>query len=132
MTNTTPINQTEKEEEIPNNLTCEQLWSMEGSGERPTIIDVREEDEWDAGHIEWATHLPLNKIGQEAEAVLPNKNELVIMCCATGNRSQVAADQLKEMGYTNVKNLSGGYTGYCGPKDNPDTDDQEEEEMFSN
>lgn len=115
------MDQTEPEEEIPDNLTCEALWSMEGLGEKPTILDVREEDEWDAGHIDYATHLPLERIEAEAEAVLPNKNELIITCCATGNRSQQAAEKLKEMGYTKVKNLSGGFTGYCGREDNPES-----------
>jgi len=128
MTNTTPINQTEKPQEIPDQMTCEQFWNIEDRGERPTVLDVREEDEWEAGHIEWATHLPLGKVAEEAEAVIPNKNELIVTCCASGGRSQTAADKLTEMGYTNVKNLSGGYTGYCGPKDNPELMNEESEE----
>ena len=126
MTNTTPMDQTEPVQEIPDNLTCEALWSMEGLGEKPTVIDVREQDEWDAGHIDYATHLPLSKVETDAEAVLPNKNELIITCCAKGARGQKAADKLKEMGYTRVKNLSGGYTGYCGREDNPDEPTEEE------
>jgi rhodanese-related sulfurtransferase len=120
------MNQTESKEELPENLTCEQLWSMENEGEKPTILDVREEDEWKQGHIEYATHLPLSKVDTEAEAILPNKNEVIITCCARGAQGEEAAKKLREMGYTNVKNLSGGYTGYCGKDDNPDELDEEE------
>lgn len=117
MTNTTPIHQTEEPEQLPDQLTCEQFWTLEHAGERPTVLDVREEHEWNDGHIEWATHLPLAKIAEEAEAILPNKSEQIITCCAVGGRGQQAAETLKEMGYTNVKNLSGGYTGYCEKED---------------
>ena len=110
--NTSPMTQAENQP-LPENITCEQLWAIENAGERPTIVDVREEKEWESGHIDWATHLPLGKIANEVEQILPNKNELVITCCQLGGRGDKAAKQLKAMGYTNVKNLSGGYTGYC-------------------
>jgi len=129
MTKTTPLHQTEPEQDIPDNMTCEVLWSMEGNGEKPTILDVREEDEWEAGHIDYATHLPLSKVEIEAENVLPNKDELVITCCTTDGVGQQAADKLKEMGYTKVKNLSGGFTGYCGKEDRPEILEETEAEV---
>lgn len=119
--NISSIQSTPDDEKIPDELTCEALWSIEKKGERPTILDVREEDEWEAGHIEWATHLPLSKVGKEAEQIFPDKNELIIACCAVGGgHSKEAVEKLKQMGYTNVKSLSGGYTGYCGIADNQD------------
>lgn len=127
--NTTPMNQSEPQEEVPQNLTCEQFWAMEHAGERPTVLDVREEDEWESGHIDWATHLPLGKIETDAENILPNKSDTIITCCALGGRGEQAASKLREMGYTNVKNLSGGYTGYCAKDDSPE---DEEEEFFAN
>lgn len=126
-TNTTPINQTEPQEELPENLTCEQLWSMETTGEKPTILDVREQDEWESGHIEYATHLPLSKVETDAEHILPNKSEMIITCCARGARGQQAADKLRKMGYSNVKNLSGGYSGYCSKEDKPEVEGPENE-----
>ncbi len=118
--NVTLINQEESEKGLPEQLPCEALWQLEHAGERPNILDVREQDEWDAGHIEWATHLPLSNVREQVEKIFPNKNELIISCCASGGRSAKAVDIMKELGYTNVKNLIGGYTGYCGREDNPE------------
>ena len=133
-TNTTPMDQTEPQEEVPANLTCEQFWNLEQKGERPTVLDVREEHEWNEGHIDWATHLPLGKIETDAEAILPNKNETIITCCALGGRGEQAAAKLKEMGYSNVKNLSGGYTGYCAKDEviDDEAEEREEEDFFAN
>lgn len=125
--NTTPMTQTESVEELPEALTCEQLYSMEKSGERPTILDVREQSKWDTGHIDWATHLPLEKVSEEIEQIMPNKNELIITCCTIGKKSGQATELLKELGYTNVKTLSGGYTGYCGIADDPEMSAEESE-----
>ena len=121
------MTQTEDQKKLPDALTCEQLYSMEKSGERPTIIDVREQDEWDDGHIEWATHLPLGKIKDEVEQILPDKNEVIIACCALGNLAGEAAEMMRELGYRNVKSLSGGYTGYCGIADDPEAGEEETE-----
>lgn len=102
-------------------ITCEEFWSMEKAGERPTVIDVRESDAFEAGHIDWATHLPMSRLSQEAEQLFPNKQEPIIACCAIGQTSKRAVEELQNLGYTNVKSLSGGYSGYCGGMDNPDT-----------
>lgn len=126
--NVSSIQTNPEEEQLPDDLTCEALWTMEKKGERPTILDVREEDEWEEGHIEWATHLPLSKVEKEAEQIFPDKNEVIIACCSIGGKSREAVAKLKEMGYTNVKNLSGGYSGYCGIADNPDALEKDIEE----
>lgn len=109
-----------EEQKLPDEMTCEALWELEDKGERPTVIDIRDEEDWNKGHIDWATHLPLNRVESEAQQIFPDKNELIIACCSIGAESRKAVDKLKEMGYTNVKNLSGGYTGYCGLEDNPE------------
>lgn len=100
-------------------LTCEAFWTREEQGERPTVLDVREEWEWQAGHIDEATHLPLSQLKNDIEKLFPEKHQEIIICCATDHRSAVAGKQLMEMGYTQVKYLSGGYSGYCGGLDNP-------------
>jgi len=112
--NVTPMYSKGDEEELPDSITCDALRMMEAKEEKPIVLDVRSEEKWNEGHIEWATHLPLDKIAEEAEQLLPNKNELIIACCAVGGSSPEAVKILKEKGYTNVKSLSGGYSGYCG------------------
>jgi len=107
------MNAKQEDKQLPPDLTCDALWTLEEKGEKPTILDVREQDEWDEGHIEYATHLPLSKVEDEVESIFPDKNELVIACCALGGRSAQAVAKMKNLGYTNVHNLSGGYTGYC-------------------
>lgn len=123
MTNTTPMDQTTKNQDLPDKLTCEQLWEMEQNGENPTLLDVRASEDWDNGHIDYATHLPIEKIEEEAEAVLPNKSDLIITCCTLGHVGEKAAQKLQSMGYTNVKNLSGGYSGYCSREDRPEIEE---------
>jgi rhodanese-related sulfurtransferase len=109
-------------------ITCEQFWDIEKSGERPTVIDVREKDEYEAGHIEWATHVPLSSLSKEAEQLFPNKQEPLIVCCAIGKSSLRAVEELQNLGYVNAKSLSGGYSGYCGGLDNPEIPSEEPEQ----
>lgn len=124
--NVTPMDATDEGKDLDPNITCEALWAMESRGERPTILDVRQESAFEEGHIEWATHLPLGKIEEEAEQILPNKDELIIACCSLGGKSPQAVKKLQAMGYTNVHNLSGGYTGYCA-RDEENTEEEETE-----
>lgn len=99
-------------QEVPT-MTCDQFWSLEEKDEHVTVLDVRENDEWEAGHIPWATHIPRGRLEVEVENIIPNKNEEIVICCALGGRAALAGKTLMQMGYTNVKYLSGGYTGYC-------------------
>jgi rhodanese-related sulfurtransferase len=107
-------------------MTCEAFWAREEQGDRPTVLDVREAWEWEAGHIDEATHIPLSHLKTEVEKLFPEKKQEIIICCATDNRSAVAGKQLIEMGYTRVHYLSGGYSGYCGGRDNPRVDAETE------
>lgn len=76
------------------------------------LIDVRELDEWDAGHIEGAKHIALSKLMQGLQLDLPKDAE-IILHCKTGPRSLHAAQMLKAQGYENVSNMTGGYTAWC-------------------
>ena len=80
--------------------------------ETAVLIDVREESEWDAGHLEDAEHMPLSKLGKTAERdkllkKLP-KDKVVYLHCKSGGRSLVAADLLKDEGY-DLRPLKAGY-----------------------
>lgn len=78
------------------------------------IVDVRREDEYAAGHIPGAVLLTMETISAEsAAAVLPDKNQLVLLYCRSGRRSKIAAKSLVDLGYTNVIEF-GGILDYTG------------------
>ena len=69
------------------------------------VIDVREQGEWDAGHIPGATLLPLADVPQRIGEVEPDKDAPLLLHCAVGGRSARAAGWLTQMGYTNVVSM---------------------------
>ena len=71
------------------------------------LIDVRTREEWDAGFIEGATHIPLNNLALEINKYVINDKEEILLYCRSGNRSGKAKLLLNSLGYTNVKNLGG-------------------------
>jgi sulfur-carrier protein adenylyltransferase/sulfurtransferase len=76
-----------------------------------TLIDVREGEEWDAGHIPGAKHVPRGYLESRVEAAAPEKDARVVIYCASGQRSALAADTLQQLlGYTNVSSMTGGIT----------------------
>ncbi|MDQ2868449.1 MAG: rhodanese-like domain-containing protein [Verrucomicrobiota bacterium] len=76
------------------------------------IIDVREKEEWDAGHIPDAQHLSRGTLEVEIEALAPDLAMPIILHCGAGGRSALAAESLQKMGYTNVKSMAGGLTAW--------------------
>lgn len=67
------------------------------------ILDVREQDEYDSGHIPGAVLLPVGSIDEDTAAeVIPEKDSTVLVYCRSGNRSNTAASALAELGYTNI------------------------------
>ncbi len=80
-----------------------------GTPGAPRIVDVREQNEWDAGHIPGAELIPLGTVAQAAAQRLPDKGERIVVHCAAGVRSAVAAYQLQQLGYTNVSSMAGGF-----------------------
>lgn len=77
-----------------------------------TLVDVREGDEWRKGHLPGAVHVPRGYLEMQAEGKLPSKDAELIVYCAGGNRSAFATETLKQMGYTNVRHMSGGFTAW--------------------
>lgn len=73
-----------------------------------TWIDVRTADEFNAGHLDGAVHIPYDVIGNQITASVPDKDAEIHVYCRTGRRSGIALKTLEEMGYTNVVN-AGGY-----------------------
>jgi rhodanese-related sulfurtransferase len=70
-------------------------------------VDVREPDEYAAGHIPGAISLPLDRIGAEAAHKLPNKGATWLIYCRTGRRSAEAVRKLEALGYTGLRDLGG-------------------------
>ena len=72
------------------------------------ILDVREQDEFDSGHIVDAVLLPVGSISEATAAeVIPEKDSVVLVYCRSGNRSKTASAKLVELGYTNVYEFGG-------------------------
>lgn len=75
-------------------------------------VDVREPDETADGHVQGATLIPRGLLEMRIEDRVPNKERPVILYCAGGTRSLLAADTLKQLGYTNVQSMSGGFAAW--------------------
>src|ERR687894_2099811 len=77
----------------------------------PVIVDVREQHEFDEGHIPGAKHVPRGHLESRIEGTAPDKSQKVILYCASGNRSALAAHTLQSMlGYEDVESMTGGIT----------------------
>ena len=76
------------------------------------LIDVREDDEWRAGHAAGAEHLGKGIIERDIETRVPDKATELILYCGGGYRSALAADVLQAMGYTNVWSMAGGWKAW--------------------
>ncbi len=77
-----------------------------------TILDVREESEWEQGFVSGARHISKSYIEQDIEAVVPDRATPVVLYCASGIRSLFAAQTLTEMGYSDVASMSGGFQAW--------------------
>jgi rhodanese-related sulfurtransferase len=84
------------------------------AGERFTLIDVREESEYAAGHVPGALHVSKGVIERDIEAKVPDPAAPVVLYCGGGYRSALAADNLQKMGYTNVISMDGGWRDWTG------------------
>jgi rhodanese-related sulfurtransferase len=81
------------------------------SGEA-VMIDVREKDEWDQGHIPGALHMSRGTIELDIEEKIPDPEAMVICHCGGGGRSALAAESLQRMGYKNVRSMAGGFKAW--------------------
>src|SRR6266849_1514986 len=74
-----------------------------------TLLDVREGDEWEQGHLDKAIFLPRGFLEVKADKMLTDKNQQIVVYCAGGVRSAFAAKTLQDLGYTDVYSMSGGF-----------------------
>ena len=93
-------------------VTIDEVQAQMENGARPTLLDVREREEYREGHLEGSVPLPRGFLEMRIEEAVPDKSAPIVAYCAGGVRSLIAARTLKEMGYKNVTSMSGGYTAW--------------------
>jgi rhodanese-related sulfurtransferase len=81
-------------------------------GEKFVLVDVREDNEWEKGHIPGAVHLGRGIIERDVETKYPDKSTELVLYCGGGFRSALSADNLQKMGYKNVSSMDGGWRGW--------------------
>jgi rhodanese-related sulfurtransferase len=79
------------------------------AGDNFTLVDVREDAEYAAGHMPGAVHIGKGVIERDIEAKVPDPTTPLVLYCGGGFRSALAADALQKMGYTNVVSMDGGW-----------------------
>ena len=82
------------------------------SAHRPTLLDVRERDEYEQGFIAGAVHIPRGNLETRIERAIVERDTPILVYCATGTRSVYAAKTLGELGYTDVASLAGGFAAW--------------------
>jgi rhodanese-related sulfurtransferase len=82
------------------------------SGEKFLLVDVREDNEWEKGHVPGAMHMGRGVIERDIETQVPETSTKMILYCGGGFRSALVADNLQKMGYTNVESMDGGWKGW--------------------
>ncbi len=93
-------------------VSAEDVQLMLARGEPVAVVDVREPNEWAAGHVLGATLIPRGVLEFDVEAAVP-RDAPVVVYCAVGGRSALAADTLQQMGYTNVASMRGGIQAWA-------------------
>ena len=81
-------------------------------GDKFHLVDVREESEWNKGHITNAMYIGKGVIERDIEKKIDNTEAEIILYCGGGFRSALAADNLQKMGYTKISSMDGGYGGW--------------------
>ncbi len=88
-------------------ITPQEAKKIMDSGEEHIVLDTRELDEFDEGHIPGAILIPYTEIENQAEEMLSDKDKLILVYCRSGRRSKIASESLAKLGYTNVKEFGG-------------------------
>ena len=88
-------------------ITAEEAKKIMDSGEEHIILDTREQDEFDDGHIPGAILIPYTEIEERSEEMLPDKDAQILVYCRSGRRSKIASESLAKLGYTNIKEFGG-------------------------
>ena len=93
---------------VTEQVSVEEVREVVEVGGDVKVVDVREPDEWEEGHIPGATHIPRVLLELQSAMLLPDKDARIVVHCARGGRGALATKTLQEMGYGNVANMEGG------------------------
>ena len=100
-------NTTKGENAMYEQITAEDAKKIMDLSDDYTLLDVREQDEFDAGHIPGAVLLSYTEIESKAGEMFPDKDKQILVYCRSGRRSKIAAEALVRLGYTNIKEFGG-------------------------
>ena len=92
-------------------VSPQQVRERKANGEHMVLLDVREPNEWNLGRVPGAVHIPRGTMETAIEARVP-RDATVVIYCASGNRSALAAETLHQMGYADAVSMSGGFRGW--------------------
>jgi len=93
-------------------ITVAEVRARLGNGALVTLVDVREDAEWERGHLPGAVHLGKGILERDVGTTFPDPDQELILYCGGGYRSVLAADSLRRMGYARALSMSGGYRGW--------------------
>lgn len=93
-------------------VTPEEVRDMQARNEPVVYLDVREPNEWNLGRLPHAVHLPRGNLEGKVEGII-GRDQKVVVYCARGNRSALAALTMKQMGYENVSSMARGIQGWA-------------------
>ncbi len=93
-------------------MTVEDVRQVQEKGESLTLVDVREDREWNVAHVAGAIHLGKGVIERDIEQAVPDTATKIVLYCGGGYRSALAADALRQMGYEDVYSLAGGWRAW--------------------
>ena len=102
----------EAKQHVPE-LTVHELRDLQGQDAPLVLVDVRELNEWNLGHIPGATYIGRGVLESTIEQRVP-RDAHVVLYCQSGNRSALAGATLQQMGYGNVHSLAGGWRDWVG------------------
>ena len=92
-------------------VTPREVLEMVNQNANVVYLDVREPNEWNLGRLPNAMHIPRGNLESNIEARV-GREETIVIYCARGNRSALAADTLQQMGYENVSSMADGWGGW--------------------
>lgn len=93
-------------------MTIDEYRRRREAGERFILVDVREDHEWEKGHLPDAVHISKGIIERDIEQRIPDKDAPIVCQCGGGFRSALVCENLQRMGYTNTWSLDGGFRGW--------------------
>ncbi len=102
----------EAKQQVPE-MTVHELRELQSQNTEFTLVDVREQNEWNLGHIPGAVYIGRGVLESNVEQQIPREAQ-VVLYCQSGNRSALAGSTMQQLGYTNVTSLAGGWRDWVG------------------